>query len=128
MEEEKIKIVAEMPGNHHYPIRPSDIKLQPHGAVRGGLGKAEIEQAAGNLVIFCQQRGGWYSFTFDELSAFYKRIGKDPKHMFYGLLGPWEDDSLMMERVYISPPFLVVGYNGMLYFTELFIKSCVGKW
>jgi len=148
------KVVVEGPGMHHHPIRPKDFNLASVGTLsstfgkseveqtarnlirfcqrRGGwlsstFGKSEVEQTARNLIRFCQRRGGWYPFTVEELIDFYKQVGEDPRFIFFGLLGVWGDDGMFAQHTnpwHESPPYLVIGADGMYRVTERFIQQC----
>lgn len=125
----ELKVVAESPGRHHHPIRPKDFKfdsaLDRVGTLAGTFGKSEVEQTARSIIRFCQRRGGWYPFTVEELINFYKEVGEDPRFIFFGLLGTWEDDAMLVDG-WRTPrvPYLVQGYDGMYRVTEEFIKQC----
>ncbi|KKW21390.1 MAG: hypothetical protein UY64_C0022G0015 [Parcubacteria group bacterium GW2011_GWA1_51_12] len=121
------KVVVEGPGMHHHPIRPKDFNLASVGTLSSTFGKSEVEQTARNLIRFCQRRGGWYPFTVEELIDFYKQVGEDPRFIFFGLLGVWGDDGMFAQHTnpwHESPPYLVIGADGMYRVTERFIQQC----
>ena len=121
------KVGVEGPGMHHHPIRPKDFNLASVGTLSSTFGKSEVEQTARNLIRFCQRRGGWYPFTVEELIDFYKQVGEDPRFIFFGLLGVWGDDGMFAQHTnpwHESPPYLVIGADGMYRVTERFIQQC----
>lgn len=118
--EEKFQVVEESPGRHIYPIRPNDIDI----ALSSTFGKAEVEEAARNIILFCQQRGGWYPFSLEELSNFYMREERDCNMMFFGLSGIWYDDAMLSGGFRESHPCLVICGDGMYRVTDQFIERC----
>ncbi len=125
----KYRVIQEGPGEINHEIRPDDIDLKNFISK---FGKAEVEKSAANLVSFCQARGGWYPFTIQELENFCKKSEFDPRFMFFGLLGPWEDDSMTMifspqDRFHDSYPCLVACCDGMYRITNVFIEMCAKK-
>lgn len=121
--ENAIRVVMERPGHHTFPIRPMDIQL--HHGLRGvgRFGKAEVEWAAGHLVRYFQSRGGWYTFTLEELVYYYKLTGVDPSERLFGLLGAWFDDGPMCWRS--GQDYLASYGDGTYCVTVLFIERCV---
>lgn len=128
--DDAIRVVAEGPGNHHHSVRPGDFNLKSADTLASTFGKAEVERAAKNLIHFCQRRGGWYPFTIEELIAFYKEMGENPRLIFFGLVGAWEDNGMLAQlsgNPWHEPrvPYLALGANGMYYVTERFIQQCI---
>ncbi len=122
-------VIGELPGHHHYPIRQSDFDLASADTMASTFGKHEVEKAAANIIRFCQRRGGWYPFTVEELIAFYKEVGENPRFIFFGLLGAWEDDGMLAqlsESRWRQPrgQYIAIGCDGMYRVTESFIKRC----
>lgn len=121
------KVVTEGPVRHYHPIRPKDFSLDSFGALASTFGKSEVEKTARNIICFCQRRGGWYPFTVEELIDFYKEVGEDPRFIFFGLLGAWEDEGMFAQHTnpWREPPsYLVIGADGMYRVTEQFIQQC----
>ncbi len=105
-------------------IRPDDIdewKL--------GFGKAEVEEAARNLLWFFRERRGWGDFTIPELLDFYRANNLDPRFMFFGLMGGWEHEEFgpaaPMENWREAPVYLAVDVFGQYHVTDLFLKACL---
>lgn len=121
----EFRVVVESSGETNAVLRPEDVEVSPAGTA-GNFGKFEVELAAGKLVQFFQARGGWVTFTITELAAFYKRKKWDPNFMFFGLLGPWYDDSLGLALMGSpwkeSEIYVVQGSDGRYRVTDLFLK------
>lgn len=53
-----------------FPISPSDIDVTKH--FYDAFGSSEREFSANWIVRFCQKRGNWNPFTYDQINDFYK--------------------------------------------------------
>jgi len=54
-------------------IKPNDIDTSKH--FFGAFGNMETEISANYIVRFCQERGNWEPFSYDELNGFCQRVG-----------------------------------------------------
>lgn len=117
---QKILPVVEKLGEVRHGIRPSNIHVGEPVSV-GSFGKAEVEEAAGRLVMFFQKMGRWGLFTITELAAFYRRQGWNPDQMFFGLSGTWFDDGGLGS--YRCGTYLIQFRDGYCV-TEMFIDRC----
>lgn len=101
-------------------VKPEDIAFPRYGFSIGKFGKSEVEESAGKLVKFFQDRGtGWAAFTFHELHVYYTNKGWKPEEMLYGLLGAWMDDGSWMV---VESVAYVVHWCNFLTVTENFIE------
>jgi hypothetical protein len=108
-------------------IAPSDIKIE--GSAAGKFGKFEVEQAAGDLVKFFQEKESWEPFYLYELLDFYKRNILDRKRMLFGLICPWEDDGIPLQpriRSYKNPHMISCS-TGQLAITSQFIERLLAR-
>lgn len=121
-------IVVEQPGGKHHTIRPSDITLQPTGAViPGGFGKYSIEKVAGHLIQFFQEKGAWVPFYLDELKDFFLVHGWEASSPLFGLTGHWVDDGDdIVKRCRESEVFVCFLQEGVCAVTDSFIRRCAG--
>ncbi|MDI6734552.1 MAG: hypothetical protein QMD50_03665 [Patescibacteria group bacterium] len=109
-----------------YPVRPEDIDISR--GLSNTFGKHEVEAAAVNLVIYCKaRRCGWCPFSLSDFLQFSKKAGFDPNMVFFGLLGPWQDDAILVGGIRESFPCLVLGADGLYYITDVFVKKCQGR-
>ena len=99
-----------------------DIELSEFShQVLGGFGKAEVEIAAGKLILFLRHRGQeWRAFGLGELIKFYQQQRWNYNEMLFGLLGDWLDDDFHV----IEPPRYVVHCGEYLAVTYEFIHRC----
>lgn len=51
-----------------YDITPDDFPCIP--GLANALGKAELESAAGEIILRCKRTGDWSGFTFEELKKY----------------------------------------------------------
>lgn len=123
--QERFTVLSDGP-SRTYEIRPSDIPLRSM-RMAGRFWKAEIEAAAGMLVLFFQSRGCWGPFTISELRAFYLEKGENPDTMFYGLLGVWFDRVSTTTNPWNYPAgeLIIQGHDGHYYVTNQFVDLCM---
>lgn len=82
-----------------YHIRPEDINVTRH--FLGAFRKGEVEIAAQYVVRFCQQIGGWKTFTKDDLNKFYWENGGKKEFVFNRketFPFRWLDERLLVKR------------------------------
>lgn len=68
-------------------IKPSDIDTSPSLHWFGAFGKMEREISARWIVRFCQSRGNWEPFTYENVERFYNDGGYEG-FVFNGLIDP----------------------------------------
>ena len=106
---------------------PKDIHLLDTGVLAGGgFGKFEVEEAAGHLVEFFRDRGGWSRFTIPDLISFYTRKDWNINLMFFGLAGVWYDDAQTLGGWRKAHPCVAFREDGC-FITDLFIRKCMEK-
>ncbi len=72
------------------------------------FGKAEVEWAAKLLVRFFNRKGGWNTFTLEELSTFCKGEGeKSASAALFGLICGWYDDGGPWGTMRNSLPYII---------------------
>ncbi len=93
-----------------YPIQPILINTNQH--FFDAFGNMETEISARWVVRFCQEKGGWFPFTYDELDAFYRGKGLQ--------------DGFTFNRLHYgqSGDFIVKGEDGRFRVTHEFITLC----
>lgn len=57
----------------NFEIQPKDISLENH--FFEAFDHTETEVSARHIIRLCQQRGGWFPFTKDEIEAVYNKAG-----------------------------------------------------
>lgn len=124
MDREEVRVVCE--GVSKHTPSPRDIARRDSGAVKGGFGKYEVEEVAGRLVSFFEEKGFWSEFSIEELGDFYRQRGWDPNTMLFGLLGPWYDDGALGSFRQFEP-LIVYSPDGKMVVTERFIARCSGN-
>lgn len=103
----------------HYKIMPDEVSSQERDYPMHAFESADRSidlwtnlRHAMWLVGFCQQRGGWYPFTFDEMKRFY-----DERSVFFKT-APLLDGLLANSR------WLVKGEEQKIYITKAFVRHC----
>lgn len=110
-----------------YPIRPSDVHLRENGNTGlSTFGLVEIEMAAGHLVSFFQDSGGWCPFTIEDLYAYYEGNEWDASMMFYGLVGDYLHPHAVGHDWRTPRPYLVLYHGGKYVVTNVFVEHAVG--
>ncbi|MCJ7825993.1 hypothetical protein MUP56_00030, partial [Patescibacteria group bacterium] len=57
------------------PITPEDIDISKH--LFDAFDNIETEASAHHIIGLCQQKGGWESFTQQEIEAYYRSEGHE---------------------------------------------------
>lgn len=102
--------------------KPIDIKIWGTDCA-GHFGKNEVEQCAGTLVQFFQEKGEWGTFTLTELEEYSRARGKNSAdYPLLGLFGDWGDSG----KFYNPGNRYIVELGGnRLAVTAEFIRNCL---
>ncbi len=88
------------------------------------FGHAETETSASYVVRFCQERGNWESFTYDEINAFYLKLrghsARGGDHFTFNRLTG--DRRGSDGRLTVS--WIVKGKDDRFHITEAFVEAC----
>jgi hypothetical protein len=68
------------------PITPEDIDISRH--LFDAFGNMETEISAHYIISLCQQKGGWESFTQQEIENYYRSKGHEDGFTFNALIEP----------------------------------------
>jgi hypothetical protein len=110
----------------YYPVRPDDILDRDKGGMLSTFGKHEVEVSADRLVKFFKSRGYWCGFTIDEVVKFYQSRDWNPSLIFFGLIGAWYDDAMLIEDWSVpSTVYIAIDTNGLHYVTDKFVEKCI---
>ncbi len=113
----------------NFEIQPKDIDASKH--LWEAFDHCETEISAGYILRMCQERGGWFPFTQEEIEEFYRRSGYVNFH-FNRLVEP-EEVPLSLARAfagYREPlmfkggGWVVFGGDSKYRVTEDFIRRC----
>lgn len=106
-------------GDPSFPVRPGDIDtgLSLHWSFPDLIDGPESHQVAKEVIEFCQQAGGWTSFTIAEIPCLAGGGGlTDPGYV-------WKSG----EAVPITRGWIVLGEDGRFRVTSDFIFRCYGR-
>jgi len=105
-----------------YPIRPSDIDASTH--FWDAFGNSETEVSANYIVAFCQERVGWFPFTFKQLNRFYL-ANKPEGHEDYTFNGLRHAQPGTLEWLQDEEnQFVQFGKDGKFRVTHEFVARC----
>lgn len=113
----------------NYPIKPADIDATWH--LYEAFGHMETEKSAMCVVRLCQEKGGWFPFTLEEIEAVYQRAGC--KGYYFNRLVEPELIAINAAQVFggampqtkpVGGGWLVKGADGKYHVTEDFVKRC----
>lgn len=98
------KIVTEK--DTAYPVKPSDINAGVH--LFEAFNNDEKERSAGWIVRMCQEKGGWFPFTYKDISTFYHAPGRRPVTEEFWLNGLDKEGFLVLkdDKYYITHEFI----------------------
>jgi hypothetical protein len=105
-----------------FEIQPDHIYTPPGGHFWNAFDHSETEVSARYIVRFCKERGGWYSFTREEIEAFYNKSGYQGFE-FNRLVHPGPAYSITRGR-YQAGGGWVVEKDGQYFVTDDFIRRC----
>ncbi len=118
------------PGLDSFEIQPKDINADRH--LWDAFNNMETELSAGYIVRMCQERGGWFPFTQEEIEEFYHRSSGHTGFCFNRLVEP-EMIPRSLARAFaghFSPlvpmggGWVVLCADGKYRVTEDFIRRC----
>jgi hypothetical protein len=105
-----------------FEIQPDAIATPPGGHFWDAFDHAETEISARYIVRLCKEKGGWYSFTLEEIEEFYNKSGYQ-NFSFNRLIHP-ENAFSITKGPYLTGGGWIVKKNGQYFVTDEFIRRC----
>lgn len=108
--------------NIEFEIKPSDIDSSRRFS-KAFDGHMPTEALARYIVLMCQEKDQWTSFTDEDLKSFCSRFGYD-HFSFYRLVEPDLNDGIKNVHYETSSGWIVKGEDGRYRVTDEFIYKC----
>lgn len=114
-------LIVDERGGAPFQILPEHINTGAH--FFEAFGNTETEYSASWIVQFCKERGGWVSFSYEEIEEFYHRKSKGRFSNFtFNKLLDW--NFINDPKVTTDRGFIVCGKDGRFRVTVDFIARC----
>jgi hypothetical protein len=112
-----------------FPVKPMNVDVSKH--FWDAFGNNESECSAHYIVKLCQEKGGWFPFTMEEIETVYRRAGHtnfyfnwlvDPGRRVTNAAQVFAGD--LPKTVPIGGGWIVKDADGKFHITEDFVNRC----